>query len=236
MRKSLPLIVVLGLAAGLLYWTKQQGSTSSPSSSVKQGATVATGTPKAWPHSQSDIPADQKTIFGALPNGMRYIIYPNTEPPQRLSVRLHIATGSLMEEDDQQGVAHFLEHMVFKGTTDLSADEINRRFDELAMTAPEALRRLGDMGRCGSLDTADIMLAFARGGIVDAIEALRANPNAHLVKAMYETANGLRIEMHDAQAALDKILRVHGAYRDRVEVTTDQVIGFEIVAPPTPAG
>jgi zinc protease len=133
MRKSLPLIVVLGLAAGLLYWTKQQGSTSSPSSSVKQGATVATGTPKAWPHSQSDIPADQKTIFGALPNGMRYIIYPNTEPPQRLSVRLHIATGSLMEEDDQQGVAHFLEHMVFNGSKNFTPDELVPRMQRLGI-------------------------------------------------------------------------------------------------------
>ena len=113
--------------------------------------------------------------------------------------------------------AHAAGHRLFKDA-EVRA-EINRRFDELAMTAPEALRRLGDMGRCGSLDTADIMLAFARGGIVDAIEALRANPNAHLVKAMYETANGLRIEMHDAQAALDKILRVHGAYKDRTELT-----------------
>ncbi len=47
---------------------------------------------------------------------MRYMILPNSEPPQRLSMRLHIAAGSLMEKDDQQGLAHFLEHMVFNGT------------------------------------------------------------------------------------------------------------------------
>jgi zinc protease len=47
---------------------------------------------------------------------MRYMILPNSEPPNRLSLRLHIAAGSLMEEEDQRGVAHFLEHMVFNGT------------------------------------------------------------------------------------------------------------------------
>ncbi len=44
------------------------------------------------------------------------MILPNEEPPNRLSIRLHIAAGSLVEADDQQGLAHFLEHMVFNGT------------------------------------------------------------------------------------------------------------------------
>lgn len=69
-----------------------------------------------WPHEKSDIAADPSAVFGRLENGMRYMILPNAEPPNRLSLRLHIAAGSLMEEDDQRGLAHFLEHMVFNGT------------------------------------------------------------------------------------------------------------------------
>jgi zinc protease len=133
MRKSLPLVAVLALAAGLFYWTKKQSATPQNPVSVKQGATVATGTAKPWPHSKSDIPADPKTTFGSLPNGMRYIIYPNPEPPQRVSVRLHIATGSLMEQEDQQGVAHFLEHMVFNGSKNFTPDELVPRMQRLGI-------------------------------------------------------------------------------------------------------
>jgi zinc protease len=133
MRKTLPLIVVLGLAGALFFWSKNQGPKPEPTSSVKQGATVATSAPKPWPHSQSDIAADPKTTFGSLPNGMRYMIYPNTEPPKRVSVRLHIAAGSLMEDDDQRGLAHFLEHMVFNGSKNFTPDELVPRMQRLGI-------------------------------------------------------------------------------------------------------
>jgi zinc protease len=128
MRKTIPLIVVLALATGLFFWSKNQGPQTDPAAqavpTVKQDTTVALATPKAWPHSQSDIPADPKTVFDSLPNGMRYMIYPNAEPPNRMSVRLHIAAGSLMEDDDQRGLAHFLEHMVFNGTKNFAPNKL----------------------------------------------------------------------------------------------------------------
>jgi len=80
--------------------------------------------PKPWPQEVSDIPADPKAVFGTLPNGFRYLIYPNSEPPKRASLRLHIAAGSLMEADDQQGLAHFLEHMMFNGSKHYKAGEL----------------------------------------------------------------------------------------------------------------
>lgn len=107
--------------------------TAEPRVSVKENATVEVAAPKPWPHSQSDIAADPKTVFGSLPNGMRYMIYPNAEPPQRVSVRLHIAAGSLMEQDDQRGVAHFLEHMVFNGSKNFSPDELIKRMQRLGI-------------------------------------------------------------------------------------------------------
>ncbi|MDX1681144.1 MAG: pitrilysin family protein, partial [Akkermansiaceae bacterium] len=79
---------------------------------------------RPWAHQLSDIPADPKAHFGRLENGMRYIIYPNEEPPKRVSLRLHIEAGSLMEDDDQRGIAHFLEHMMFNGTENYDADEL----------------------------------------------------------------------------------------------------------------
>lgn len=69
-----------------------------------------------WAQEKSDISADSRVTYGQLPNGMRYIVLGNQQPPGRVSMRLHIAAGSLMERDDQRGVAHFLEHMVFNGS------------------------------------------------------------------------------------------------------------------------
>ncbi|MGE9268545.1 MAG: M16 family metallopeptidase, partial [Verrucomicrobiales bacterium] len=81
----------------------------------------------------SDLKPDPKALFGHMDNGFRYIIYPNSEPPARFSIRLHIAAGSLHEEDDQRGLAHFLEHMVFNGSKNFSPDELIPRMQRLGI-------------------------------------------------------------------------------------------------------
>jgi zinc protease len=147
MKQATPLVLVLILAltAGILSLrTKEPASPSasqakpiphSGESSVtaKTDTTVAEATPRAWPHQSSDIPPDANAVFGSLPNGMRYLIYPNPEPPGRVSLRLHIAAGSLMEADDQRGLAHFLEHMVFNGTKNHSAADLIPRMQRLGI-------------------------------------------------------------------------------------------------------
>ncbi len=52
-----------------------------------------------------------------LPNGLRYVVRPHTAEPGRLSLRLIVHAGSLDEQDDELGFAHFVEHMAFNGTT-----------------------------------------------------------------------------------------------------------------------
>jgi zinc protease len=94
---------------------------------------VAKVTPQPWPQASSDIVPDPGITFGTLENGLRYIIQPNSEPPGRVSVRLHIATGSLMEMDDQRGVAHFLEHMMFNGTKHYSPADLIPRMQRLGI-------------------------------------------------------------------------------------------------------
>lgn len=69
-----------------------------------------------FPHEGSDLKPDPAVRFGTLPNGLRYIVRANAEPKGRASLRLHILAGSFHEEDDQRGVAHFLEHMAFNGS------------------------------------------------------------------------------------------------------------------------
>jgi zinc protease len=72
--------------------------------------------PGEWPQAHSDLKADPNIRFGSLPNGMRYAILKNATPPGQASMRLRFDVGSLMEHDDQQGLAHFLEHMAFNGS------------------------------------------------------------------------------------------------------------------------
>ena len=67
-------------------------------------------------HESSDLKHDPAAKFGVLENGLRYVIYPNQEPKGRASLRLLVRAGSLYEEENQRGVAHFLEHMAFNGS------------------------------------------------------------------------------------------------------------------------
>lgn len=62
------------------------------------------------------IPVDPAVKIGTLPNGLTYIIRKNTEPKGRAHFYIAQKVGSILEEDNQQGLAHFLEHMAFNGT------------------------------------------------------------------------------------------------------------------------
>jgi zinc protease len=69
-----------------------------------------------WAQSYSDIKPDPDIRFGVLPNGMRYALMHNTTPTRQVSLRFAFHAGSVNETDAQQGLAHFLEHMAFKGS------------------------------------------------------------------------------------------------------------------------
>mmetsp|Transcript_20114 Transcript_20114/g.67024 ORF Transcript_20114/g.67024 Transcript_20114/m.67024 type:complete len:87 (-) Transcript_20114:5279-5539(-) len=55
-------------------------------------------------------------VAGVLPNGLRYCIFPNKKPAGRFYVNLEVHAGSVDEEEEQQGIAHFVEHGLFLGT------------------------------------------------------------------------------------------------------------------------
>ena len=64
-----------------------------------------------------DTLRDPALTVGALPNGLRYYLRANSMPAHRVEMRLAVNAGSLLEDEDQRGYAHFLEHMAFNGTT-----------------------------------------------------------------------------------------------------------------------
>ena len=94
-------------------------------------STAACGpkTPAAGPESQPDpldqsIPMDPGVRHGTLDNGMRYFIEQNNEPENRAVFRLVVDAGSVLEDEDQLGLAHFLEHMAFNGTENFEGNEL----------------------------------------------------------------------------------------------------------------
>ncbi|MDX1477344.1 MAG: pitrilysin family protein, partial [Saprospiraceae bacterium] len=72
----------------------------------------------------TDIPFDPSIRSGQLENGMRYFIQKNAKPEDRAELRLAVAAGSMQEDDDQLGVAHFVEHMAFNGSANFSKNEL----------------------------------------------------------------------------------------------------------------
>ncbi len=70
------------------------------------------------------LPVDADVIIGKLPNGLTYYIRKNTEPKNRAELYLVTKAGSVLEADDQQGLAHFTEHMAFNGTRDYPKNQL----------------------------------------------------------------------------------------------------------------
>src|SRR6187402_1994119 len=70
------------------------------------------------------LPLDPAVRTGRLANGFTYFIRRNTEPKSRVVLYLVNKVGSILESDDQQGLAHFMEHMSFNGTTHFPKNEL----------------------------------------------------------------------------------------------------------------
>src|SRR5436190_1882292 len=70
------------------------------------------------------MPVDPQIKIGRLSNGLTYYIRRNTLPEKRAELRLVVNTGSVLEDEDQLGLAHFMEHMNFNGTKRFPKNEL----------------------------------------------------------------------------------------------------------------
>lgn len=84
-----------------------------------------------WLFEGSDLPVDKAWRFGVLPNGLRYAVRQNKYPANSLAIRIRMDAGALMERDDEQGYAHFIEHMTFRGTKTVPDGEGIRTWQRL---------------------------------------------------------------------------------------------------------
>jgi len=79
------------------------------------------------------LPPDPRVTAGALPNGLRYYIRANGRPQKRAELRLVVNAGSVLEDDDQRGLAHFVEHMAFNGTAHFAKQELVDYLERVGM-------------------------------------------------------------------------------------------------------
>jgi zinc protease len=70
------------------------------------------------------LPVDPEVKIGKLSNGLTYYIRKNLKPENKVELRLVIDAGSILEDDDQQGLAHFTEHMAFNGSANFEKNDI----------------------------------------------------------------------------------------------------------------
>ena len=70
------------------------------------------------------IPLDPNVKIGKLPNGLTYYIRKNTHPTKKVELRLAVNAGAVLEDDDQLGLAHFMEHMNFNGSKHFPKNEL----------------------------------------------------------------------------------------------------------------
>lgn len=76
---------------------------------------------------------DKNLEVETLPNGMTVAVFKNSEPPNRVSMRLLVKRGSIFENENERGLAHFIEHMAFNGTKHFPSGDMVEYFQRLGM-------------------------------------------------------------------------------------------------------
>ena len=85
------------------------------------------------PDPDEPIPPDPEVMTGTLDNGFTYFIRENDQPENRAELRLVVNAGSILEDDDQLGLAHFVEHMAFNGTRNFEKQELVDYLESIGM-------------------------------------------------------------------------------------------------------
>ncbi|MGN0187015.1 MAG: M16 family metallopeptidase, partial [Paludibacteraceae bacterium] len=116
------------------------------------------------------LPIDPQVRIGVLDNGLTYYIRHNEQPKQRAEFHIAQAVGAILEEDHQNGLAHFLEHMAFNGTEHFPGKGIINYFESIGVnfggninaytSLDETVYRLSDVPtyREGIIDSALLVM------------------------------------------------------------------------------
>jgi zinc protease len=126
-RRFLHLIVVVGALSATAF------AQTLPAGRETSAASVAS-------YRLNDLmPVDPEATVGTLPNGLRYYVRPNGKPARRVELRLVVRAGSVLEDDDQKGLAHFVEHMEFEGSRHFPGTSLTQFLASLGLSiGPDA--------------------------------------------------------------------------------------------------
>src|SRR6478735_10945777 len=103
-----------GVVALLLAFALSAASAQAQAQ-ARTGRETSAESVASYPLSE-EMPVDPEVLVGGLPNGLRFYVRPNGKPAKQIELRLVVKAGSVLEDDDQQGLAHFVEHMQFEGS------------------------------------------------------------------------------------------------------------------------
>lgn len=129
-RSATSLSVLALLLTGLPVAAFAQDAATSAASPLAHSV----GQKRPWLYENSDVPIDPAWHFGTLPNGLRYAVRRNGVPPGQVAIRLRIDAGALMEQPDELGYAHFMEHLTFRGSKYVPDGESKRLWQRLGVT------------------------------------------------------------------------------------------------------
>lgn len=178
------------------------------------GPRIADLKPGQWAQAVSDVAPDPAWRFGVLPNGMRYAIRKNATPPAQASLRLWFDAGSLMEADDQQGLAHFLEHMAFNGSKNVPEGEMIKILerhglafgaDTNAQTSFDETTYQLDLPKTddGTVDTSLMLLREAAGELTIAPEAVDRERGVVLSEERARDTPNYRVAIQSLSAQME---------------------------------
>ena len=169
----------------------------------------------AAPSLTAPLPTDPKVKVGTLPNGIRYYIRQNKKPEKRAELRLVVNAGSVLETDDQLGLAHFIEHMAFNGTTHFAKNDLVKYLESIGVrfgadlngifTANESstvgmLLALQDIAKAGKIrfvgfDASQTLLDAMHAKQLDGVAVQNPMKMGYLgVKTMVEHLKGKPVE------------------------------------------
>ncbi len=193
----------------------------------------------SWAQDQSDIKPDPAVRFGVLPNGLRFAILHNKTPSDGAAMRLWIGSGAMMERDEEQGLAHFLEHMSFRGSTNIADGEVVRMLerhglqfgaDTNAFTSQDQIVYQLNFPKADAASLAtgftilrDVAsrlsikpeLVEAERGVLISEERIRDTPQDRMAKTMYRQAlDGTRAPLRFPIGTIE-VLKSAGAERLR---------------------
>src|SRR6266508_3697716 len=179
---------------------------------------------------QQTLPFDAAVRTGTLSNGLKYYVRKNTRPANRVVLRLAVKTGSLDEADDQQGLAHVLEHMAFNGSEHFKPGELVSYFESLgARLGPHVNAQTGFEDTIYMLDLpADKPEAISKGLTAFAdfaggltLEAREIDKERGVVIEEWRGGLGAGSRIRDKQIP---VLFYHSRYAERLPIGKPEVL------------